>query len=366
MEKTISINSFKGDVKLPKPVIRRNGRRVKLSSYISYITIAALILSVVSVGYQAPVEKGAESRGLSRAAIAANKPSVDQVEAAELAAAAAEATDLAVANNVTSLSISLTAKSELAQTDDNLLSKPQIVGATGRGIKQHVTAPGDTVPALAAKFGVSQDSIRWANGIVGDAIAVGKTLDIPGTTGVIYTVQPGDTPEKLAERFKADKSRIITYNDAEIAGLQPGQRIVIPDGVPPIAPSNSRSPARSYSGTFANAAVFAGNRYAYGYCTWYAYNRRAELGRPVGSFWGDAVTWKSYAMAAGYPVNRTPAAGAVLHDPYSAPPYGHVAVVERVNPDGSITVSEMNYAGWNRISYRTISAGEVGSYNYIH
>ncbi|PLS80966.1 CHAP domain-containing protein, partial [Candidatus Saccharibacteria bacterium] len=86
----------------------------------------------------------------------------------------------------------------------------------------------------------------------------------------------------------------------------------------------------------------------------------------VGSFWGDAITWKSFAASAGYNVNRTPAPGAVLHDPYSAPPYGHVAIVERVNPDGSIFISEMNYAGWNIISTRTVSAGEVGSYSYIH
>jgi surface antigen len=219
---------------------------------------------------------------------------------------------------------------------------------------------------LAAKFGVSQDSVRWANGIVGDAITIGNILEIPGTTGVIYTVQPGDTPERLAERFKADRQRIVTYNDAEISGLQPGQKIVIPGGILPAGqPSAPSSPYRSTS-TFANAGASVGNRYAYGYCTWYAYNRRAQLGRPIGSFWGDAVTWKSYAQAAGYLVNRSPAVGAVLHDPYSAPPFGHVAVVERVHPDGSITVSEMNYAGWNRISYRNISGAEVGSYNYIH
>ena len=47
--------------------------------------------------------------------------------------------------------------------------------------------------------------------------------------------------------------------------------------------------------------------------------------------------------------------------------YGHVGIVEAVNGDGSITVSDMNYAGgFNSVSYRTIPASVVGLYNYIH
>ena len=46
--------------------------------------------------------------------------------------------------------------------------------------------------------------------------------------------------------------------------------------------------------------------------------------------------------------------------------YGHVAIVESINPDGSITVSEMNYAGFNVISNRTVPAGSIGRYNFIH
>ena len=46
---------------------------------------------------------------------------------------------------------------------------------------------------------------------------------------------------------------------------------------------------------------------------------------------------------------------------------GHVAYVESVGSDGSVTVSEMNYNGGPySVSERTISAGEASSYNYIH
>ena len=47
-------------------------------------------------------------------------------------------------------------------------------------------------------------------------------------------------------------------------------------------------------------------------------------------------------------------------------PYGHVAYVERVNGDGSILISEMNYIWSIHMNYRTIPASEVSSYAFIH
>ncbi len=91
------------------------------------------------------------------------------------------------------------------------------------------------------------------------------------------------------------------------------------------------------------------------------------MGRPVGSFWGNANTWASSARSAGYAVNRTPAAGAVLVD--QAGYFGHVAVVERVLPNGDVYITEMNnyaYGGFNIVNDRTISAGQASAYWYIH
>jgi surface antigen len=348
--------------------LRKKSRKMRFSTFVSYLAIITLIASILSVGYQSPVERTSAESGLSRAAIAASKPSVDQVAAAELAASVAAAADLSVASNVSSLSISIAAKSELAQTDDSLLSKPQIVESTGGvGIQTYTAKRGDTVQSVASNFGISEDSIRWSNNLSSDALSTGKKLFIPGTSGVVYVVKRGDTPQSLAERYRTGADRIVTYNNAELSGLRPGQRIVIPGGVQPSSSSTAAS-APVYYSSFGGGYGFGnvGNRYAYGYCTWYAYERRAELGRPIGSFWGDAVTWSGFALASGYRVNNTPAPGAVLHDPNSAPPFGHVAVVEQVRSNGSIVVSEMNYAGWAVISYRTISAGQARNYAYIH
>lgn len=294
--------------------------------------------------------------------------------AADLAASTAETANLAVASNVSNLSISLSAKNELSQSEDNLLSKPQIIqaNAASRGITTYRTVAGDTVPSVAGRYSVSVETIKWANNLTSDALVPGTELSIPGTSGVVYTVRGGDTPATLAAKYQTSESRIISYNDLELTGMNPGQRIVIPGGIMPLAerptirvaapPVASRT-----SNTWASApnAAVVGNRYDYGYCTWYAYNRRAQLGRPVGSFWGNASTWASYARSSGYVVNNTPTVGAVMQDSYSAGGYGHVAVVESVHADGSITLSEMNYAGWNVQSTRTISAGQAAGYNFI-
>lgn len=329
---------------------------------------------MITVGYQSPVTTAGNSLSSARSAIGEGEaPTVDQVASANLAAVAAESADILVATNVTNLSRSLNAMSELAQTDAALISKPQIIdqASSARGLKEYVTRQGDTVPGVASAFGVSSDTVRWANNLTSDALSPNVTLKIPGASGVLYTIKAGDTAQSLAAKYKSDAARIISYNDAEIEGLQPGRQVLLPGG---ILPENERPGYRSYvaapapiaAGFGGGRTLFAGNMYDYGYCTYYVFNRRAELGRPIGSNWGNAITWTSYARSAGYLVNNTPAIGAILQDPNIAPPYGHVAVVERLNDDGSLVVSEMNYAGWNIISKRTIPASQVSSYSYIH
>lgn len=340
----------------------------------TYVAILTLIASVVSVGYQSPVEKQVAAQSTEGNVLKIEDPSVDQRVAADLAASTAETAGLAVASNVSNLSISLSAKAELAQADNSVLTKPQIVEVSDlRGISSYVTVAGDTAQSVAGKFGVTADTVKWANNLSGDALSVGQTLKIPNIDGVLYTVRAGDTVDSIAQRYNTNRERLVSYNDLEISGINPGHQIVLPGGILPanerpgyVAPASASASTSSRVVAYTGNAASVGNRYDYGYCTWYVYNRRAELGRPVGSFWGNASTWASYARGSGYLVNNTPAVGSVLQNGWQAGGYGHVAVVESMNSDGSITVSEMNYAGWNVTSTRTISAGEASRYNYIH
>ena len=126
--------------------------------------------------------------------------------------------------------------------------------------------------------------------------------------------------------------------------------------------SSSSSSSTTTSSSTQTTSSTSGNLYTAGQCTWYVYDR---VGGKIGSTWGNANNWASAASAAGYTVNNTPEKGSILQT--SEGSYGHVAYVESVGSNGSVTVSEMNYSGGPYVKdTRTISASQTGSYNYIH
>jgi surface antigen len=101
------------------------------------------------------------------------------------------------------------------------------------------------------------------------------------------------------------------------------------------------------------------NRYIMGQCTWYAYNRRSELGLKTGSLWGNAGNWQYAAAAAGWTVNNVPSIGAVIEWP------GHVAIVERIDWEKNrVYISEMNYL-W-AYNYHEAWIENADQQTYIH
>lgn len=98
--------------------------------------------------------------------------------------------------------------------------------------------------------------------------------------------------------------------------------------------------------------------YPVGQCTWYAFNRVAQLGGRVDDFMGNGGEWGTKGRALGYEVTQTPKAGYLVSftpgTSGSDPRYGHVAFVEAVTDEG-ILISEGNVVGGTTISYRVIS-----------
>lgn len=101
-----------------------------------------------------------------------------------------------------------------------------------------------------------------------------------------------------------------------------------------------------------------GNHFAYGYCTYYVASRRNI------PWFGNAGTWLSGAQAVGFATGDVPQVGAIIVTSESR--WGHVGIVESVNSDGTITISEMNYSGWARVSSRTISTSYGAIKGYIY
>lgn len=99
-------------------------------------------------------------------------------------------------------------------------------------ISTYVVRSGDTLSEIASIFGVSVNTIMWANDITrASSLKDGQILVILPISGVKHTVAKGDTVSTIAKRYKADIDEILAYNDMTISTmLTPGQVLVIPDG----------------------------------------------------------------------------------------------------------------------------------------
>ena len=97
---------------------------------------------------------------------------------------------------------------------------------------------GDTLSTIAEKFGISVETIRWANDLVNDNITVGDSLKILPVTGISYKVQKGDSVYSIAKKLDTDAQKIVDFpfNDfanPETFSLVEGQMLVVPDGIKP-------------------------------------------------------------------------------------------------------------------------------------
>jgi len=107
------------------------------------------------------------------------------------------------------------------------------LGKSGTGqISVYVVRKGDTLGEIAEMFGVSTNTIVWANNIKASSIKEGQELVILPISGVRHVVKSGDTIKSLATKYKADFDEILSYNGlAADAKIKPGDIVVIPDGV---------------------------------------------------------------------------------------------------------------------------------------
>ena len=66
---------------------------------------------------------------------------------------------------------------------------------------------------IADKFNISTSSILWANGFSKNTVLKpGQTIKIPPVSGLVYTVQAGETMKSLSEKFKVEDVKIASQN----------------------------------------------------------------------------------------------------------------------------------------------------------
>ena len=222
---------------------------------------------------------------------------------------------------------------------------------------KYTVRQGEDVYAIAKKFNITADELRWSNAdrlTKTDLVKVGDQLEVPPIPGVVVTVKATDTPQAIAAAFKVDVQSIVDFNYLRDPDhLNAGDLLVIPNGRGPALFPRRASEDAPHLGPYANG------KFTYGQCTYYVASRRYV------PWSGDAWMWFGNARAMGYPEGQVPEPGAIMVT-WESVVYGHVAYVEQVNADGSFVVSEMNFKAWNVIDTRTLRVKDVPLIGFIY
>jgi murein DD-endopeptidase MepM/ murein hydrolase activator NlpD len=136
---------------------------------------------------------------------------------------------------------------------------PDIVDTSGpKEISVYTVREGDTLSQIADMFGVSSNTIRWANDInINGKIRVGQDLLILPISGIKHKVTKGETLKSIAKSTGGNIREISLFNGIEEdAALVVGSEIIIPDGE--IADSSSTSTKSSSSNSSSNTKSASG------------------------------------------------------------------------------------------------------------
>lgn len=113
---------------------------------------------------------------------------------------------------------------------------------------------GESLSSVAKDFGLSPDTLRYANKITGNTLEKGKVLTIPPVDGVYMAIKTNDTLSTIAERYKISVDDIVKYNNIDRAEpIFSGNQLLIP-GV--VAPKSSTRSTYSPGGNATTVSAF--------------------------------------------------------------------------------------------------------------
>ena len=158
-----------------------------------------------------------------------------------------------------------------APVDDGTLYKPVAVDTTvasAAGMLRHYTVrDGDTLTAIANRYGVAMMTVWWANHLTSkDSLKAGQELIIPPVDGLVVTVKAGDTLDSLAAANKISADDIYATNELNDTNLIVGQVLVLPGakGAPMPTPKPTQAPTFGGGGGGTGPTV----RYSGGSWSW--------------------------------------------------------------------------------------------------
>lgn len=185
---------------------------------------------------------------------------------------------------------------------------------------------------------------------------------IPELTNYFLVNWEGNSGDKLVQRVQAAQNWYNYFTNHSSEGMNGSSKDIFEKYKDKITSLPTNKETKEGQG-------WPGNGYAVGNCTWYVYNRQAQIGHNINGYMGNGGEWgNNFSKTPGASIEAQPQVGdAVSFSPGvagSSPLYGHVAQVEVVNPDGTFVVSEMNIKGLYSMGYRVFKPG--AGMTFIH
>jgi murein DD-endopeptidase MepM/ murein hydrolase activator NlpD len=175
-------------------------------------------------------------------------------------------------------------------------------------ISIYIVHKGDSLSQIAKMFGVSVNTIVWANDLSNGTIREGQTLIILPVSGVRHIVKQGDSIKKIVDTYKADLTEVLQFNNLRSdSKLAVGDEIIIPDAELAVRDLNAptrTSPLRgaggpNYQGYYAKP--LASYRKSQGLHGYNGVDLAAPEGTPVmAAASGEVIISKNYGWNGGY------------------------------------------------------------------
>ncbi len=178
---------------------------------------------------------------------------------------------------------------------------------TAKGqISLYVVREGDTLSQIARMFGVTTNTVLWANDLKhARDIHPGDQLVILPITGVRHTVGKGETLASVVKKYMGDMEEVLAYNQLEAgAKLAIGDTVVIPDGVESVVSTSGAAAALRGGGGPEIAGYFlkpVNGRRTQGLHGYNGVDFGAQCGTPVVvSASGSVTVSRGYGWNGGY------------------------------------------------------------------
>ncbi|MBI2644349.1 MAG: LysM peptidoglycan-binding domain-containing protein [Candidatus Wildermuthbacteria bacterium] len=218
-------------------------------------------------------------------------------------------------------------------------------------VAKYTVESGDSISSIAKKFGISSETILWANDLsAGTALTVGQELLILPVSGALHLVNQNDTLSGIAALYGVDGEAIADFNQLSSPDeIYAGDLLIVPGGKRPrLAPARNSIPlAQSYF----IAPIPAPYRRTQGLHPYNAVDlSNGECKEPVYAAAGGTVQKTGYDRVAGNYVRLLHPNGVVTF-------YGHLSRILVGSGEQVLqgqTIASTGYTGY------TIPAGPAG------